>query len=217
MCAIEVNNLSFAYSDGRVVLSDISFSVCTGETFLIAGPSGSGKTTLCHILCGIIPHAIKGNLKGEITVIDINPAKADLPQTSLRIGMVFQDADSQLICTTVEDELAFGLENLCWSPEEIRSRVEELIEEFGFDTLRHVNPTRLSTGEKKLLTIAAVLAPSPPILVLDEPMRDLDSDGRKLVQTAIRKQQENGCTVIIAEHDLKKVPHADRWIQLDQY
>jgi len=212
--AVDVKNLSFAYNGGATLLRDISFSVTAGEVFVIAGLSGSGKTTLCRILCGVIPHAIKGDANGQIAVMDIDPREAGLPQTALRAGMVFQDADSQIICTTVEDELAFGLENLCWKPEGIRNRVDELITEFGFEGMQHTNPAKLSGGQKKLLTIAAVLAPSPPVLILDEPMSGLDQDGRDLVRAAIETQRSNGRAVIIVEHDLSLVTFADRWLLL---
>ena len=213
--AVEVTNLTFAYSGGEPILHDICFKVSSGEVFVIAGASGSGKTTLCHILSGVIPHAIKGNLGGQISIVDIDPRSAGLPQTALRAGMVFQDSDSQIICTTVEDELAFGLENLCKPPDEIRLRVDELLSEFGFEELRNTNPARLSGGQKKLLTIAAVLAPAPPVLILDEPMSGLDPDGRALVRTAMEKQREQGRTVIIVEHDLKLVDFADRWLLIN--
>ena len=214
MGAVDVKCLTFAYDGGEEVLRDISFSVSRGEVFVIAGLSGCGKTTLCRILCGIIPNMVKGSLIGEITVDGIEPAVAGLPQTALRVGMVFQDADSQIICTTVEDELAFGLENICRPPEEIRRRVDELMSEFGFEGDRQANPSRLSGGRKKLLTIAAVLAPSPPILILDEPMSGLDGEGRELVRAALEEQRRQGRTVIIVEHDLKLVTFADKWLIL---
>jgi len=214
MSVIEINNLTFSYVDGDAVLRDISFSVSAGEVFVIAGLSGSGKTTLCRILCGVIPHAVKGVISGQITVMDIDPRDAGLPQTALRAGLVFQDADSQIICTTVEDELAFGLENLCRPPDEIRHRVDELLAEFGLEGMRHTNPSSLSGGQKKLLTIAAVLAPAPPILVLDEPMSGLDGDGRALVRAAIERQRSQSRAVIIVEHDMNLVTFADRWLLL---
>jgi len=214
MNAVEVKNLTFAYRGGDPILRDISFSVPEGEVFVIAGASGSGKTTLCHILSGVIPHAIKGSISGQVSVADIDPRTVGLPQTALRAGLVFQDSDSQIVCTTVEDELAFGLENLCMPPDDIRLRVDELLREFGFEELRLTNPSRLSGGMKKLLTIAAVLAPSPQILILDEPMSGLDPDSRALVRTAIEKQHDQGRTVIIVEHDLKLVTFANKWLLL---
>jgi len=212
---VNVKNLTFAYSGREVVLRDISFEVSTGEVFVIAGDSGSGKTTLCRILCGIIPHAIKGCLSGQISIMDIDPFFAGLPKTALSVGMVFQDADSQIICTTVEDELAFVLENLCWKPEDIRFRVDELIAEFGFVGLGRTNPVHLSGGQKKLLTIASVLAPAPPILILDEPFSGLDNESRELVRAAINEQRNRGRTVIIVEHDFKMVSFADRYMVID--
>lgn len=214
MYAVEVSGLSFSYVDRAPILRDISFEVSEGEVFVIAGPSGSGKTTLCEIICGIIPHAVKGSLSGRISVMGADPRDATLPQTSLIAGMVFQDSDSQLICSTIEDELAFGLENLCRPPEEIRLRVDELMDEFGFGGSPRVNPAHLSGGRKKLLAVAAVLAASPPILILDEPMSGLDAEGRELVLAAIKRQRSLGRTVLIVEHDLSLVTFADRWLIL---
>ena len=216
MNVIEINNLKFSYSGGNTVLHDISFRVFSGEIFVIAGLSGSGKTTLCRILCGIIPRAIKGTLSGQVKVLDIEPSETDLSQASLRIGMVFQDPDSQIISTAVEDELAFGLENLCRQPEKIQSRVDELLIDFGLRELRYANPAHLSGGQKKLLTIAAALAPSPPVLVLDEPMSGLDDEGRELVKNTILRLRRQGHTVMIVEHDLNPVAFANRWLLLHE-
>ena len=213
MDPIVVNNLSFSYDGGPPVLREISFTVREGEMLVIAGESGSGKTTLCRILCGIIPHAIKGDVSGEAKVMDIYPSSAGITQTAQRVGMSFQDADSQIICTTVEDELAFGLENLNKPRTEIRRRVDELMYEYGFDDC-HENPARLSDGRKKLLTIAAALAASPPVLLLDEPLNGLDSDARELIISTIERQKRQGQTIVIVEHDLKATDFADRWLLL---
>jgi len=215
MQAVQVKNLTFTYPNGKTVLQNISFCVSVGEVFVIAGLSGSGKTTLCRLLCGIIPHAIKGKISGEISLLGLNPVEAGLPKTSLKAGLVFQDADSQIICTTIQDELAFGLENLCFSPPDIQRRVEELLKEFGLSEMSGVNPALLSGGQKKLLTIAAVLAPAPPLLILDEPLSGLDAPGRALARAAIEEQRRQGRTVIMVEHDLKLVTFADTWLLLN--
>jgi len=215
MISVDVRNLTFSYRPETTVLRDISFTVSAGEVFVIAGLSGSGKTTLCQILSGVIPHAVKGHLNGQVRIMDIEPSAAGLPQTALKAGMVFQDVDSQLICTTVEDELAFGLENLCRPAEDIRRRVEELLDEFGLSALRLTNPADLSGGQKKLLTIAAVLTSDPPVLILDEPMSGLDDDGRQLIRTTIETLRDKGRSVIIVEHDLKYVTFADKWLLLE--
>jgi len=212
--AVDVNNLTFSYSGSPTLLHDISFTVSAGEVLVIAGLSGSGKTTLCRILAGVIPHAADGEVHGHIQVVDIDPRTAGLPQTALRAGYVFQDADSQIICTTVEDELAFSLENILLSPFEIRQRVDTLAAEFGFGGLLLADPARLSGGQKKLLTIAAVLAAEPAVLILDEPLSCLDAEGRELVQAAIKQQRDTGRAVIIVEHDLSLVDFADKWLIL---
>jgi energy-coupling factor transport system ATP-binding protein len=181
---------------------------------VISGLSGCGKTTLCHILSGIIPNAIKGRISGDVSVMHIHPPSIDLPKASLVVGMVFQDADSQIVCTTVEDEVAFGLENLCMPPEDIKLRVDMLLKEFGLDGYRYANPSSLSGGQKKLLNIASVLAPAPSVLILDEPMSGLDEEGRVLVRDAICRQRDLGRTVILVEHDLKHAAFADRYLIL---
>ena len=216
MNTIEVKNLTFHYENYPPILHNITFSIEKGETCIIAGTSGSGKTTLCRILSGIIPHAIKGNIKGRVTLADIDPQRLSLPQTALRAGMVFQDADSQIVCTTVEDELAFGLENLCIPPNEIKLRVEELLEQFGITALSDKNPAHLSDGQKKLITIASVLATNPSVLILDEPMSGLDADNRSIVLSAIDLQKKQGRTIIIVDHDFRTVMNANKWLILHE-
>ena len=214
--AISVENLLFSYDSRPPLLRDISFKVTEGELIAIVGASGSGKTTLCRILSGIIPHAVKGSVEGNITVMDINPLSAGLPKTSHKVGMVFQDSDSQIICTTVEDEIAFSLENLCVSPVQINIRVNELLSEFGLENERLANPNQLSGGKKKLLTIASVLASSPPILILDEPLESLDDENANLVLKTIDALRQQRRTIIVVEHDLRSVMTADKWLLLSE-
>jgi energy-coupling factor transporter ATP-binding protein EcfA2 len=213
MNMLQAENLSFAYGS-RQILKDVSFSVRQGETVVLSGLSGSGKTTLCQILCGLIPGVIHGRLTGRVLLagecLDAFPP-AD---RATRIGLVFQDADSQIIGTRVEDELAFGLENICLPPAEIRRRVDGALTRFALQDLRGQNPSRLSGGQKRLLTLAGIMILDPEVLVLDEPAAGLDADGRTLVRQAIDGLRAEGRTIIWVEHDLRTVTWADRWLIL---
>lgn len=213
--AIEVKGLCFAYGK-REILNDIHLTVQRGETLVLTGDSGCGKTTLCRILCGIIPHAVPGTVRGDVLLLGENIAEKTLAECALKIGMVFQDADQQLICTTVEDELAFAPENLCVPAEEIRCRVDEMLRRFRMEKMRLSNPSRLSGGQKKLLTIAATLMLQPPILVLDEPMNALDAESRELVQQAVRQLQQEGTTLVVIEHDPALYPENARVVRLQE-
>ncbi len=213
--AIEVKGLSFAYGE-REILKDIHLTVQRGETLVLTGDSGCGKTTLCRILCGIIPHAVPGKVRGDVLLMGENIAGKTLAECALKIGMVFQDADQQLICTTVEDELAFAPENLCVLAEEIRRQVDEMLRRFHMEEMRLSNPSRLSGGQKKLLTIAATLMLQPPILVLDEPMNALDAESRALVQQTVRQLQQEGTTLVMIEHDPALYPENARVVRLQE-
>lgn len=213
MVSVQAEKISFSYGK-RPILRNVSFAAEQGEILVIAGLSGCGKTTLCHILCGIIPNVIKGTLSGRVSICGEDITRAPLAQIAARVGLVFQDSDNQLLCTTVEDELAFGLENLCRAPEEIRDRVDETLRAFGLEAQRLTDPGALSGGFKRLVAMAAVSIMEPQVLVLDEPMNALDEAGRALVRATVEAQRRAGKTILIVEHDLKLVEYADRWLIL---
>lgn len=210
MSIVEVNKVSFSYKSGRRILDGVSLSVSQGEALVLAGYSGAGKTTLSECISGVIPNAVGGKMSGEVTVDGCCVTKTPLYECSRHVGMVFQNPDDQLICTTVEDELAFGLENLCVEPKDIRRRVDEMLDRFGMRRIALSDPARLSGGQKKLVTIASVLIMGPRVLVLDEPMTGLDGDSRELVLSAVRELKKEGCTIVAVEHDLSLAPYADR-------
>ena len=212
MPAVSVRDLTFSYEGGPRVLDGLTFSIEPGEIFVIAGLSGCGKTTLCHILNGIIPHSVKGDLGGSVEVLG-SPV-GSLAETARRVGLVFQSSDEQILSTTVEDELAFGPENLCMEPVEIRRRVDAMAARLGLSHVLEKNPALLSGGQKKLLCIGSVLILEPEILILDEPLCNLDADGRALVRDTILSLRGEGRTVIMVEHDLALADFADRWMLL---
>ena len=214
MDAIAAEGLGFTYPDGRRVLDALTFYVREGETAALCGLSGSGKTTLLRILCGIIPQALPGVVEGEARLFGQSVAGRSIAELSDVVGYAFQDADDQLVCTTVEDELAFGLENRCVAPEKIRLLVEEALYKWGLESIRLEDPGRLSGGQKRLVALASLLITGPRLLLLDEPMSHLDAEGRRLMERAFRTLREDGCTLLIVEHDLSGLKDADRWLLL---
>ncbi|MDO4545316.1 MAG: ABC transporter ATP-binding protein [Bacillota bacterium] len=216
MIAIKVENLQFAYETGRPVLDGISFEIEQGSFTGLIGESGCGKSTLCHILCGIIPHAIGGELSGQAKVGGVDLRQTNLKDLSQVIGFVMQDPDRQIVSSTVEDELAFGPENLCIAPEEIRKRVQDTLELLGLGNMRLSDPNKLSGGQKQLVAIGSILTLQPEIILLDEPYSHLDQVGREHVSRIIKVLREQGKTIIAVEHDHSLIEDADRWILLEQ-
>ena len=214
MSIIEVKDLSLAFEGGPRVLDGISFTAERGEALVFAGLSGSGKTTLCCCLCGILPRSEQVAFSGSVTVDGVDIPNTPLHECAQHIALVFQNPDDQFVCSAVEDELAFGLENLCVPPDEIRRRVDETAEEFSLTGMLLRDPAELSGGQKKLVTIASTLILGPEVIVLDEPMTGLDLDSRETVLRAIDRLLERGCTIIAVEHDLSLAPYADRILYL---
>lgn len=216
MPVVKVENLSYAYPDRPPVLRGMNFEVEAGETLAVIGLSGCGKTTLCQCLCGLAPHVLGGSFKGQVLILGRTTTDYRLPQLACEIGMVFQNPDLQLVSTTVEDEIAFAPENLCLPPQEIRRRVEEILNILGFSHLRLNNPASLSGGQRQLLSLGAVLALHPSILVLDEPMAQLDGKGQRLVREILLSLRKEGKTLIIVDHDVQNVDFADRFLLMEK-
>lgn len=215
MKSINVEHLTFSYDGNNTILDDLSFAINKGEFVGIIGDSGCGKSTICHILCGIIPNAIGGDLSGCAVVGKRLLSEMKLKDMYSVIGFVMQDSDRQIVTSTVEDELAFGPENMCMEPPQIKKKVDEMLSFLGIEDLRLCNPNKLSGGQKQLVTIGSVLTSEPEIVVLDEPFSHLDQVGRDKIAGIIEQMKKKGITVIVVEHDHSAINNADRWLLLE--
>ena len=198
--AIEVRDLSFAYAGaGTQVLSHVDWSVPEGAFALLVGSTGSGKSTLLSMLKPEISPA--GERSGDALVLG-RPVEALEPRESAqRVGYVFQSPDNQIVCESVWHEMAFGLENLGTSQDEMRRLVAETCYFFGMEDWLHADTDSLSGGRKQLLALAATLVMKPRVLLLDEPTAQLDPVAEKTFLHALfRVNRELGCTVVVATH-----------------
>jgi energy-coupling factor transport system ATP-binding protein len=180
--------------------------ISEGDFVLIAGPTGCGKSTLALCLTGLIPHVIEGKMKGKVVVDGKDTRSFEVFQLAQSIGLVFQNADSQLCSLNVEDEAAFGPENLAQPREEIEKRVDFALKATGLYDLRHKYTFNLSGGQKQRVAIASSLSMLPKILVLDEPLSELDPVGsREVLQTLKKLNEEFGITIVLIEQKLEQV------------
>jgi energy-coupling factor transport system ATP-binding protein len=208
---------AFAYPDGAPVLTDVRLSVEEGELVVVVGPTGSGKSTLLRLLNGLVPHFSGGRLAGRVLVDDLDTESHPPRELAERIGFVPQNPADAFVCDTVEEELAYAMENLGVDPVAMRRRVEETLDLLSIAELRDRNLWTLSGGQQQRVAIAAVLTASPRILVLDEPTSSLDPAAAEEVLAAItRLVHDVGLTVVMAEHRLERViQFADRVVVLD--
>lgn len=215
---ITVKNVSFEYppdegeEKGFLALDDVSFEVKRGEFVGIIGHNGSGKSTLSKLLNAILTPTV-----GDIKIDGMNtkdPAHTwDIRQ---RAGMVFQNPDNQLVATIVEDDVAFGPENLGVEPAEIRRRVDDCLETVGMADFKRAEPNNLSGGQKQRVAIAGILAMEPECIILDEPTAMLDPSGRKeVISTVKRLNRERNMTILHVTHYMDELVDADRILVLD--
>jgi len=217
--AIEVRDLWWRYSrDTDWVLRGVDFAVRQGESVCVVGPTGAGKTTLLSCVQSLLPHSFPlGEMKGEVVVDGADTRSTKAAQLAGRVGMVFEDAESQFVFPTVEDDLSFGLENLKLSREEASERLRMIQKEFGIGELMGRTAAELSGGQKQRVSIAGLVAVQPKVLLLDEPTAELDPVGKSEVMDLVRKiKMKLGITLIIVEQDLEVVIGlADRFLLLD--
>ena len=202
---IEIRNLCHQYSDGTHALKGIDLTVSDGEFLLVCGPNGSGKTTLIRLICGLFKPTA-----GSIRLDGLEDPHASKEVRSL-IGMVFQDADSQIVGETIREDIAFGPENLGLPEEEIARRVAWALRVMGLETISEKPCYLLSGGEKRRLSIAGVLAMKPKTILFDEPFSHLDYPGTREVLRHMVDLHSQGHTLVVSTHDVDKViAHVDR-------
>ena len=201
---IELQSLTFRYAGAdRDALHDITLTIPDGAFLGIIGPAGAGKTTLAHAIGGIVPHAVRGDFYGAVRVDGLDTADTRLTDLSRIVGTVFQDVESQIISSVVEDELLYGLENFGVPREEIEERMTFALEEVGIAALRHRTIASLSGGQRQKVAIASLVALRPKILVLDEPTGELDPSSSRQIFSLLQKlNREYGMTVVVVEQKI---------------
>lgn len=211
---ISVNGLTLSYNGAGRLFSNVTFTARAGEIVGISGISGSGKSSLFACLCGVVPRLIDGEVVGEITIGGENTAGLPLPQLSTKIGIVFQNPETQLFLPTVEDEVAFGPENLCLPREELLERIEAALAATGMSACRMSSPATLSGGQKQLVALAAVLSMQPSILLLDEVLSQVDAAGRERILAVIVQLASQGKTILMIDHNPRHLSICTRLLEL---
>ena len=209
---IDVKNLSFRYKESQEYydVKDITFHVKRGEWLSIVGHNGSGKSTTIRLIDGLLEAE-----SGEIVIDGQRLTEENVWNIRRQIGMVFQNPDNQFVGATVEDDVAFGLENQGLSRQEMKKRVEESLDLVGMLDFKKREPARLSGGQKQRVAIAGVVALRPAILILDEATSMLDPEGRReLIETVKGIRKDYDMTVISITHDLEEVAISDRVLVL---
>ena len=215
---IECRNLIFKYTAGenqeeKIAINDVNLQIKEGEFIAILGHNGSGKSTMAkHMNALLIPTEGK-MLVNKMDTSDMN----NLWNIRETAGMVFQNPDNQLVATIVEEDVAFGPENLGVPPEEIRKRVDEALERVGMSEYKRHAPNLLSGGQKQRIAIAGILAMKPKCIIFDEPTAMLDPSGRKeVLDTIIDLNKNYGITVILITHYMDEAAKADRIVVMDK-
>ncbi|MBM7833414.1 energy-coupling factor ABC transporter ATP-binding protein [Clostridium sardiniense] len=198
---IKLENVHFSYKD-KIALRDINIEIKEGESVALIGPNGCGKSTLLKILNGILNPE-----EGKYIFDDDDITEKKLNDSTFsksfhkRIGFIFQNSNAQLFCSTVYDEVAFGPRQMGLSENEVQKRVNDCLELLDIKDLKDREPYNLSGGEKKRVAIASVLSLNPEVLVLDEPLNEIDPKGKKFIRELLIKLNESGKTIICSTHE----------------
>lgn len=208
---INIRDLSHRYPDGKLALDSVSLDIKKGEFVVIAGRNGSGKSTLVqHMNALLLP------LSGSVKVEGLCTTKREnIPQIRRKVGMVFQNPDSQFVGMTVEEDIAFGLENIGVEPQRIRRLVDGVLDSMGLSGYKKYTPRILSGGQKQKVAIAGVLVMEPECVIFDEITSMLDPASREEILATIKSINEKGTTVLHITHRLEEAVNADRLIVMD--
>jgi biotin transport system ATP-binding protein len=207
---LEIDHLTFSITAKHPILSDVSCSVRPGSFAVLSGRNGTGKSILLRCIKGLLQPT-----GGLISINGTNLTKKPT-QRNHSVGLVFQDADTQIVGQTVERDIRFGMENLGLSLDEQSKRLNETVQLLGMESVLHQRPHTLSGGERRKLAIAGVLVMQPQLLMLDEPFANLDYLGIISVLESLRTLHEQGTTIVVATHEIEKLlAHADALLVLD--
>jgi len=214
---IEFKNVSYSYPGGDApVLRDLSLTISEGDFVLVIGASGAGKSTFLRCLNGLIPHFYGGTFGGQVQVMGYDSLREGPRGMAQHVGFVLQNPEDQFVVETVEDELAFALENYALPQTTMRKRIEEVLDQLNIAHLRNRQVSTLSGGEQQRVAIAAVLTLQPRVLVLDEPTSQLDPQAaEEVLDTLVKLNSDLGLTIVLSEHRLERVvQYADRILYL---
>jgi energy-coupling factor transport system ATP-binding protein len=202
---LEVESLTFRYRRAtEPAIRDLSFSLSAGEVLLVAGPSGCGKSTLIRAINGLIPHSYSGEVSGEVRLAGTSTGQLRLREIGLTVGTLLQDPAKQIVGSTTEAELAFGPENLGWTPGAIRARIGEVVPAASIAGLAGRETYALSGGERQLLAMAGALMLQPKLYVVDEPLANLDPATGHHLLALLRQLADLGHAVVIVEHRVEE-------------
>ncbi|HND29470.1 MAG TPA: ABC transporter ATP-binding protein, partial [Myxococcota bacterium] len=189
---IRLRQAGYRYLTGTFEVGPLDLTVAAGERLLITGPSGSGKSTLLRLMAGLLQRHGKGTVSGEIELAHCDPGRLQAAARVSTLGFVSQDPEDATLCGTVEDEVGFSLENRGDEPAAIQGRVEELLQAVSLVGRNHQDPRRLSGGQQQRMMVAAALAGGAPVLLLDEPLAQLDPIGAEELLQLLKKLSDGG-------------------------
>lgn len=209
---IKFENVSFKYINENII-ENLDLEISEGSIISVIGKNGTGKSTFLNLISGIIKPS-----KGNVLIDDLNTkSKKDFIKLRKKIGMVFQNPDNQIVASIVEEDVAFGLENLGIATDEMKKRVDKVLTDLNLEKYRHYSPNKLSGGQKQKLALAGILAMKPKVIVFDEPTAMLDPIGRKeLIDTIVKLNKEEKITIILITHFMEEIVDSDRVIVMNQ-